>query len=224
MARLLRHERKARTRSQLLDTAKRVFLRGGYHATTLEEIAEMAGFSKGAVYSNFASKDDLFLELLDELVKERLEQLAQDLAASRRTQDPLAELARRMARRFFERGREWTLLITEFWVHAARDPRLSRAFAERHERLVRAAAALVAENLAETAELPSTEAVDLTRVTSALVRGLTLEQLLDPTGTEPELLASTLELVWRDAVARGAARAGVRHAGGPAAVLREPRR
>jgi AcrR family transcriptional regulator len=53
------------TRAQLLDAALRVFLRRGFHAASLDEIAEEAGYTTGAVYSNFKGKEDLFLAVLD---------------------------------------------------------------------------------------------------------------------------------------------------------------
>ncbi|HZD71914.1 MAG TPA: helix-turn-helix domain-containing protein, partial [Actinomycetes bacterium] len=46
--------------------ARRVFARRGYHDASVEEVAEEAGFSKGAVYSNFTSKEDLFVTLLEQ--------------------------------------------------------------------------------------------------------------------------------------------------------------
>jgi AcrR family transcriptional regulator len=62
--RLTREESKARTRADLLRAARRLFLRNGFVATSLADIAEEAGLTKGAVYSNFESKEDLFLALL----------------------------------------------------------------------------------------------------------------------------------------------------------------
>jgi AcrR family transcriptional regulator len=62
--RLTREESKARTRDELLRAASRLFLRNGFVATSLADIAEEAGLTKGAVYSNFESKEDLFLALL----------------------------------------------------------------------------------------------------------------------------------------------------------------
>src|SRR5438874_13831188 len=71
--RLLRAERKERTKSELVAAARAVFLRRGFHAASLDEIAEEAGYTKGAVYSNFAHKDDLFLAVLDEYFRGRAE-------------------------------------------------------------------------------------------------------------------------------------------------------
>jgi AcrR family transcriptional regulator len=64
--RLTREESKARTRAELIRAARRLFVRNGYAATSLADIAEEAGLTKGAVYSNFESKEDLFLALLEE--------------------------------------------------------------------------------------------------------------------------------------------------------------
>ncbi|MEU7527521.1 TetR/AcrR family transcriptional regulator [Saccharothrix sp. NPDC042600] len=75
MPRLTRAESQARTRDLLTDTAQRLFLRDGYHATSLDKVAEAAGFSKGAVYSNFRNKDELCLVVLDRLYAERIAEI-----------------------------------------------------------------------------------------------------------------------------------------------------
>ena len=75
--RLSRAEQTDRNRAELFAAARRVFLARGYHAATLEQIADEAGFSKGVVYSRFASKADMFLALL-ELVRLQAILLNQD--------------------------------------------------------------------------------------------------------------------------------------------------
>ena len=74
--RLSRAEQNDRNRALLFAAARRVFLARGYHAATLEQIADEAGFSKGVVYSRFASKADLFLALLEDRIAERAAQNA----------------------------------------------------------------------------------------------------------------------------------------------------
>ena len=59
--RLSRQDRKERTRADLVAAAREVFMRRGFHGASLEEISDHAGYTKGAVYSNFAGKDELFL-------------------------------------------------------------------------------------------------------------------------------------------------------------------
>src|SRR5580692_1781416 len=74
--RLSRAEQNDRNRALLFAAARRVFLARGYHAATLEQIADEAGFSKGVVYSRFASQADMFLALLEDRITERAAQNA----------------------------------------------------------------------------------------------------------------------------------------------------
>ncbi len=196
-------ERRARTREQLLQAAHAVFVRRGFSAASLDEIAEIAGLSKGALYYNFAGKEDLFLAL----VEERLERRAADLAAG-------MHVARAELRRAAEQGqeadwvnavigrlpldRDWTLLFFEFVCHAAREPQAAQAFAERL-RALRALSARALEQLAEDARLtlpaPATELAD---GLSALANGAAIEALLIP-DPEParELLVRTAARILR---------------------------
>lgn len=74
--RLTRKEKQAETRARLLDAAEQVFLRRGLQGSSVEEIAAEAGFTRGAFYSNFKSKDQLFVELLHARVYDRYAELA----------------------------------------------------------------------------------------------------------------------------------------------------
>src|SRR5699024_2058850 len=82
MSRLTRAESPAHTREQLVTTARELFLAHGYTATSLERVAETAGFSKGAVYSNFRNKDGLCLAVLDAIHEEQAEGVNAALSAT----------------------------------------------------------------------------------------------------------------------------------------------
>jgi AcrR family transcriptional regulator len=75
--RLTRKEKQAETRARLLDAGERVFLRRGLQGSSVEEIAAEAGFTRGAFYSNFESKDELFVELLQDRVYRQYAQMAE---------------------------------------------------------------------------------------------------------------------------------------------------
>jgi AcrR family transcriptional regulator len=75
MTRLSRTESRAQTRNRLLEAARELFAKEGYAATSVERIAEAAGYSKGAVYSNFESKESIFLEVLQLQGQEGLNEL-----------------------------------------------------------------------------------------------------------------------------------------------------
>ncbi len=67
--RLNRQERKSQTRERLIDAAAVVFAQRGFEAASLDEVAAAAGYTKGAVYSNFASKTDLFIALIERRIE-----------------------------------------------------------------------------------------------------------------------------------------------------------
>ncbi|HEX2104296.1 MAG TPA: TetR family transcriptional regulator [Solirubrobacteraceae bacterium] len=73
-------ERQARTRAELVDAAERLFSGQGFDATSLHAVADSAGYAKGAVYSNFASKEDLFFAVYERRVERYLERAGRLIA------------------------------------------------------------------------------------------------------------------------------------------------
>jgi len=159
--------------------ARTVFLRRGFHGTTLDDIAEEAGYTKGAVYSNFESKDDLFLAILDQRFESRT--LGAVVAAS--SARSLGAALRENARLFVEaehRESSWEPLLIEFWTHASHNRDTRKAAAARHDRVLDAVAGLLVE-LAQRFEFEwAVPAREVGRAAGAFARGMTLERLLDP--------------------------------------------
>lgn len=194
--RLTRAEKKAATRTQLLEAAARVFARRGFGAATIEEIAEEAGFSHGAVYSNFAGKDDLFLAVFEDYMATR----ARELNTAASSPGGLAERARAFADRWMERfgdDRESFLLHLEFMVHAARDPELSEKMGVRQASL-----RVAIERHLEEAEHAgggglTLSAADLALVMRALGMGLAVEALNNADAVRPDLFGDFVEQVFR---------------------------
>ena len=179
-ARLTRAQRSAQTRGELLDAAQRRFFEAGYHATTLDHVADDAGYTKGAVYSTFGSKAGLFLALFDDIVDQRLAATQAIIDAGDSSSD--ASLRALAEQPVEERNTRFLLLSIEFWVHAAREPALLDAFSERYRRL--------RASLAELA--PNDSPLDASRwalVTLALSNGFALERLIDPDGVPNDLMA-----------------------------------
>jgi AcrR family transcriptional regulator len=177
--RLLRAERKERTRSELVDAAWAVFLRRGFHGASLDEIAEEAGYTKGAVYSNFAGKDELFLAVLEEHFRRRADAYSEFIF----DQDEIEASYRAVARFWREanqREPEMARLIAEFLVHASRQEPLRSAVREVRERAIDAITELV-EALALRHGVEFTLPIrELVRGSGALNRGMAIEQLIDP--------------------------------------------
>src|SRR5436305_3603313 len=177
--RVSRAERKQRTRAELIAAAATVFLREGFHQASLDAIAEEAGYTKGAVYSNFESKDELFLAVLAGRYTERIGNYAEAALDQPRLEDSYRAVARFM----FEQDRRdprWAPLLLEFWAHASRREDLRRAAVETRERFIEAIAGLV-ERLVERhgarLRLPAKE---VARASGGFMRGVGIEWMLEP--------------------------------------------
>lgn len=179
-------ERRTQTTQRLLDAAAKVFARKGFHAATIDDVATAAGYTKGAVYANFDGKDALFLALLDRHLADQLARVDALIGASSD-----AELKRGLRDASVEQmdaGNWFGLLMLEFWLYAARDPRARAALADRYarmrERLARA--------LAERGAAPPRSPGDVASQLLALDAGLFLQHLIDPDAITAELRADAL--------------------------------
>jgi AcrR family transcriptional regulator len=176
--RLRRAEQVERNRTAVLDAARRVFLDRGYGGATVDAIAEEAGFSKGVVYSQFGSKADMFMELLEQRITERAAQ-NERLAAGK----PLAAAARELllaANRDVVSEHGWAQLLVEFRTHAARDPVLNRRYADAHRRTVAELAALLARLHDRDGTPPVVPVTSMAEFVLAMGTGLTLERAANP--------------------------------------------
>jgi AcrR family transcriptional regulator len=177
--RLSRTQRKEQTRADLLAAARTVFLRRGFHGASLDEIAEEAGYTKGAVYSNFAGKDDLYLALLETHYDERVSAYVDLMLDQKTYEDALRAVGRFMVDADM-REPDWLPTLAEFVAHAARDESLRKAYVAVRERFLDAIAAVI-EALAErhgvALRVPPLEAA---RASSVLARGYSAERRLDP--------------------------------------------
>jgi AcrR family transcriptional regulator len=182
MNRLSRAEQNERNRALVLGAARRIFLARGYHAATLDEIADQAGFSRGVVQSRFGNKADLFLALLEEQIAERAAQNAR-LAEGLSGAEGMRVLREHGARR--NRAElDWGLLVIEFRVHAARDPDLSRRYAVLHARTRQALAEVITGIYRRAGQPPPFPAQDMAQMILTAEAGIRLEQAAEPEGPE----------------------------------------
>src|SRR5262249_35827039 len=119
-----------------------VFLRRGFHAASLDEIADEAGFTKGAVYSNFAGKDDLFLAMLEEHFRQRAKAYEGLILGGERIEDTYRAVARFWAESN-EREPRLAPLLSEFMTHAVRREPLRLAAAAVRERFLETLAGFI---------------------------------------------------------------------------------
>jgi len=192
-----RVERRARTRAELISTAATVFARRGYKGASVEEIAEEAGYSHGAVYSNFDSKADLFLALFEEYMAERVQELAES-QAELPGDAPLEERARALADQWMdrlERDPDSVLLHMEFIAHAGRDPELAGRFGARSAAMREAVSDYISAYGDEAGvELPIA-ADEMALALRALGIGLAIESLVSPDAVRHDLYGDIVELL-----------------------------
>lgn len=176
---LTRREKQEQTRERLLGAAARVFARRGYQQASVEEVAAEAGFTTGAVYSNFAGKEELFLALADKEVEDRVAEIRAVAEAAERGEPAGAEAADQF-REFLERDPDWPLLFYEFWSFGVRNADIREEFSKRRQ--------AVRDALAETLERVAAQlgfqlrfpAPVLATAISAALNGLAFERAADP--------------------------------------------
>ena len=184
---LNRRERQEQTRELLLDAAAMVFARRGYHEASVEEIASEAGFSTGAVYSNFSGKEELFLALADREVEKQVAEI-HAVAESVEAGGEAAAEAGRQFQELLKRDRDWPLLFYEFWSFGVRNARIQGEFAKRRQ--------AVQDALAETLDRLAAQlgfdlrfpAPMLATAISATLNGLAFERAADPGAISDEVL------------------------------------
>jgi AcrR family transcriptional regulator len=200
----IRRRPRSETRRDLLDAAVRVFARQGLHGASVEAVAEEAGFSRGALYSNFKSKEDLFLALWEERIERRRRELREVM---QRAGDPAAGLAPASANimQTLDRERDWFLLYFEFVLHAARDPEFAGRFERVREQGLAELAAGIAAGLEQAGLDSSLDPADLALALKALSYGLALERLVNEDAVSNELLGRVMELIFRGIWAEGEA-------------------
>ncbi|WKG01416.1 TetR/AcrR family transcriptional regulator [Mycolicibacterium sp. HK-90] len=123
MPRLTRAQRQEQTRAELLEAARQRFLRHGYAGTSLEDIADDAGFSKGAVYSNFGSKPNLCRDVLELIHREKFAEMAELATSDAELDSRVAAVSAWLERTAGDVG--WTMLELEFAVLSRNNPELA---------------------------------------------------------------------------------------------------
>jgi AcrR family transcriptional regulator len=174
-----REERKTQTRADLVAAADRLFTGNGFHATSLDTIADEAGYTKGAVYSNFDSKEDVFFAVYERRAEHGIAEYEREIAAAAAGGTGFDALALAAARR---RGHDdgWLAVFFEFWAHVVRRPALRARFAEIHTRAQMPLVAALERHADDHGyELPD-DPRKLMVALYAMLLGLSLERLIVP--------------------------------------------
>jgi AcrR family transcriptional regulator len=188
-------------REDLLRAAAEVFSERGFKDASVDEIATRAGYSKGALYWHFESKDELFFALMDATVDAPAHEMIELFQSAPPERDMAPEGSRRFVELVRER-RDLLLLEHEYWSQAVRDPEL-RAHYTKHRRRLRSALGQALQVRFEhlgTPDLPI-DPEEIAAVVTGLFAGLAQQRLIDPTAVPDELFGKTLVFIYRGLLA-----------------------
>ncbi|WP_158886744.1 TetR/AcrR family transcriptional regulator [Amycolatopsis anabasis] len=190
--RLTREESRARTRERLLEAAAELFAERGVNGSSVEQIAERAGYSRGAFYGNFEDKHELVVALLESRTARELEEVA-ELRRDTESLDGLREWNKARA----EHLEGWLALRLELLLYAVRNPEIRPRLAER-ELFARAAhTAGVERAYAARNTVPPADPEFLGLIVHALEDGLLLQRMLTPERIGAEVVVDAAEIVLR---------------------------
>jgi AcrR family transcriptional regulator len=171
-----------------------VFAERGYDRASLDDVAVAAGLTKGAVYSSFASKEELFYALMRERIRERLELVNKAVERQATVRDITRDAGSALAELISSQA-EWHLLFIEFWARAVRDPDLRGEFARERRSARGLIASLLQEQAAEAnVELPA-PADQLAVAVLALANGIAIEHIADPDTVDASTFGVILDLL-----------------------------
>jgi AcrR family transcriptional regulator len=204
--RLDRRTRSARAegldgRTALLEAAMDVFAERGYRDASVDEIAERAGYSKGAIYFHFSGKDDLFFALLEERIDRPMRE-AIKLLESAPPDDDMALEANRHFVGLVSGQRELLLLDHEYRSQAIRDSRLRARYVKREAKLRSVLAKGLQARVKHLGAPPVAAPEQVATALLSLAFGLAQEKLIQPDAVPDELLGDMFALIYAGHVAR----------------------
>jgi len=192
---MTREQSKANTRERLLAAARSAFASSGFHGASVEDIASRAGFSTGALYSNFDGKEDLFLVLMEREIEEHSREIAKAVAE----RSSVAERATGGAQRWMtmiEREPELLLLFMEFWAYGVRDADVRPKVAARFAQVRRLLTKLIEDSVREFDLQLALPAQQLAVAVDALADGIARQKLADPDAVPDDLMGRVLALLF----------------------------
>jgi AcrR family transcriptional regulator len=186
-----RKERQARTRELLMDSAAAVAAQRGIERASLDEVAERAGFTKGAVYANFASKEELFLAMLDAHFEARLDELDR-IVSTEADPDAQAREAAQGLMRVLEAHPAWHRLFFEFALYATRNEGFREQLVARYRSMRERLAGLLAERVERLGIDPVLPPAEVAAMAFAMANGMALERLLEPEAVPDTMFAEMM--------------------------------
>ncbi len=194
-ARMTREQSKAATRERLLAAARSAFASSGFHGASVDDIASRAGFSTGALYSNFDGKEDLFLVLMEREIEEHAREIAEAVGERASVSERATGGAQRWMS-MIEREPELLLLFMEFWAYGVRDAGVRPKVAARFAQVRRLLTKLIEDGVREFDLQLALPAEQLAVAIDALADGIARQKLADPSAVPDDLMGRVLALLF----------------------------
>jgi AcrR family transcriptional regulator len=190
--------RRRQTRDHLLAAAAQVFAERGFHGASLDEVAAVAGFSKGAVYSNFKNKEDLFLALFKANYDREMEALRATLSGSDVPPETrLSDFVALIREEVRQTPDNFGMLYEEFWFYAVRNPAAREQLIELENENVRAIAEIIETERVRQALEPLASVEHTARIISVLFHGIGRLRILQPDVADDALVEVAISLIAR---------------------------
>ncbi len=182
-----RLESRHKTREELLEAATRLFASRGFGGASIDEIASAAGYTSGAIYANFAGKEDLFLSAFEAQIARHIREVTEAVSDAGDDEAARTTAGAQQWIDFLDSSPDLFLLFVEYWAYAVRDPKRRAAFSER----------FAAFRETTTRMLGRDPADPLAPAVNALVYGIAFQRLAEPDAIDDELLRKSLEALFR---------------------------
>jgi AcrR family transcriptional regulator len=192
--RLNRQQKQAKTRSSLMSSAAKVFCRKGLQRASIDEVAEDAGYTKGAFYANFKNKEELFLAMLDERFAERIEEINRAFAVEGESPPEQARHAAAAYAKGLHGDPGAEGLFLEFSAYALRDQGFREELLTRIATLRKRLERVYARRAEEYGLDPVVPVERIVWMTIAMADGWALWNLLEPDQVDDELFETMIEL------------------------------
>ena len=190
--------RRQQTREHLLAAAAEVFAERGFHGASLDEVAAAAGFTKGAVYSNFKNKEDLFLALFKANYDREIDGIRATLESSEVPPEArISEFVTLIRDQTRQAGRGFNLLYQEFWLYAARNPGVREQLTRIEDEGAQALAEILRSERARLGLEPLQSPVQTARLVELLFRGIGQLRVLQPEVVDDALVEAAIAFVAR---------------------------
>jgi AcrR family transcriptional regulator len=210
--------RRPRTRAALLRAALATFAEHGFGAATIEQVCARAGYTRGAFYSNFSSKEELFLALFDEHSERTVRRIGERIAAVAAEADLTVEALVDALVDIDPDERDWYLVTTEFTLHAIRDPQAAWVLARHDARLRAELARGLGAHLARVGRVLTADPDEVARLLVAIREGGLAQSYVEPDLLPPGLLERRFLAPLLTALTAPAVRTAPAAPGAPAAV------